>query len=70
MCYDALPPWVNDQSPSTKLGCEMEKENKFAFLDTLLSKEYGRLCTSVDRKLTFIGLGLLFGLLTPQIQNQ
>jgi len=57
--------YLNEQHPNIKFTCETEKENKLSFLDALISKENGRLSTSVYRKPTFTGLGMNYLSFTP-----
>lgn len=57
--------YLNDQHPNIKFTCEIEKENELPFLDTLISKENGRLSTTVYRKPTFTGLGMNFLSFSP-----
>jgi len=58
--------YLNDQHHNIKFTCEIEKENQLSFLDTLITKENGRLYTTVYRKPTFTGLGMHYLSYTPQ----
>jgi len=58
--------YLNDQHRNIKFTCEIEKENQLSFLDTLITKENGRLYTTVYRKPTFTGLGMHYLSYSPQ----
>ena len=51
---------MNTRHKNIRFTGEIENNSKLAFLDTVIFKEGNRFTTSVYRKETFSGLGLIF----------
>lgn len=59
--------YINKQHKNIKFTCEMEVDNKLAFLDVCINKSNNKLKTGVYRKPTFTGLGLSWFSFCPEI---
>ena len=59
--------YLNDKHCNIKFNCDLEEDRKISFLDILITRENGRLSTSVYRKPTFTGLGLNYLSFVPDI---
>jgi len=59
--------YLNTKHPNLKFTYEIEQNSKLPFLDTLITKENGRLTTSVYRKPTFTGLGINYSSFSPKL---
>ncbi|XP_037774311.1 uncharacterized protein LOC119570765, partial [Penaeus monodon] len=59
--------YLNTKHPNLKFTYEIEQNSKLPFLDILITKENGRLTTSVYRKPTFTGLGINYSSFSPKL---
>jgi len=59
--------YLNTKHPNLKFTYEIEQNSKLPFLDTIITKDNGRLTTSVYRKPTFTGLGVNYSSFSPKL---